>query len=84
MKKDMIQVTGRSSLETVNELWNKASPQMREKLLTSMGFHKSFAIVENMEEMKNRGGAMIVKYLISIFERSQQKKYGPTSNQEKY
>lgn len=71
---NLIRLDGRTDLEIVDELWAKATQEQKEKLLTNLGFDKSWAITKSVKELNTRGGSMVVRSLVMCFRKSQEKK----------
>lgn len=69
----LIQTTGRTSLEILDELWSLVTVEQKINLLKVMGYNESWSEAKTISEMSSRGGAMVQRDLIRLFEKTQKK-----------
>lgn len=69
----LIQTTGRTSLEILDELWSLVTVEQKINLLKVMGYNESWPEAKTISEMSSRGGAMVQRDLIRLFEKTQKK-----------
>lgn len=63
----MIQTSGRTDLEVLDDVWSKVTKEQREQLLTTLGYHISWAEANSVSEMSKRGGKMLQSELLKIY-----------------
>ena len=50
-------------------MWEGATKSQREALLEGMGFNKSWAELDSIDEIQERGGGMVIRDLIKLWEK---------------
>ena len=66
----MVQTSGRTDLEVLDDVWSRVTKEQRENLLTTMGYHISWAEANTVSEMSKRGGKMLQNELLRMYART--------------
>ena len=55
--------------QNVSAMWEESSKSQRESLLEGLGFNKSWASIDSIDEIQERGGGMVIRDLMKLWEK---------------
>lgn len=61
-------------MKTLKEVWKYSTIPQRQKLIRAVGGHKSFAILDDVDDLPKRSGGLLYFDLKKLEKRWQQKK----------